>query len=201
MYSSYYNTYNTIATTSIIIYILSYFGINILFGIATKHINESKGYDGGFAWGFWLGIIGIIVVACKADNRSYETREYKPMYPNAVVPKKTWNCVCGQENAESLTYCTRCRRTRDEGNQAGKVACRYCGAMNKPSNENCFACGRPMKEISAPVISPVQESKPSVQSNEGAIDILKQLAQLHEQGILTDQEFETKKAEILAKIS
>ena len=33
-----------------------------------------------------------------------------------------------------------------------------------------------------------------------AIYMLKQLAQLHEQGILTDQEFETKKAEVLAKI-
>ena len=34
-------------------------------GIIAKHINEKKGYSNGFAWGAWLGIIGIIIVACK----------------------------------------------------------------------------------------------------------------------------------------
>lgn len=37
----------------------------IIFGCITRKINENKGYDGGFAWGFWLGWIGLIVVACK----------------------------------------------------------------------------------------------------------------------------------------
>ena len=45
-----------------IFYILAYC---IICGIATKHINESKGYASGFGWGAWLGIIGIIIVACK----------------------------------------------------------------------------------------------------------------------------------------
>ena len=33
--------------------------------ILAKYINEKKGYSNGFAWGAWLGIIGIIIVACK----------------------------------------------------------------------------------------------------------------------------------------
>ena len=36
--------------------------------------------------------------------------------------------------------------------------------------------------------------------NADMVSLLKQLAALHDQGILTDQEFEAKKADILAKI-
>ena len=42
-----------------------------VFGAITKNINQSKGYDGGFAWGFWLGVIGIIVVSCRQPNPYY----------------------------------------------------------------------------------------------------------------------------------
>ena len=37
----------------------------IVFGIITRCINSAKGRDGGFWWGFFLGAIGIIVVACR----------------------------------------------------------------------------------------------------------------------------------------
>ena len=52
---------------SYLFYVAGVLIIHIILGIATKSINESKGYTGGFAWGFFLGIIGIIVVACKAN--------------------------------------------------------------------------------------------------------------------------------------
>lgn len=41
-----------------------------VFGIITMIMNENKGYKGGFAWGFWLNLIGVIVVACKPDSHS-----------------------------------------------------------------------------------------------------------------------------------
>ncbi|MDE6426262.1 MAG: hypothetical protein K2K89_09040 [Ruminococcus sp.] len=41
----------------------------LIWGFITKTILKNKGYKGGFAWGFLLGIIGVIVVACKPDNR------------------------------------------------------------------------------------------------------------------------------------
>lgn len=58
-------------------------------GRITKDMNEKKGYDGGFAWGFWLGLIGIIVVALKKDNTTtdYRTRSGSSDY---------WNKVNGQ---------------------------------------------------------------------------------------------------------
>ena len=50
-----------------IVPVLSFLGYCIVCGAITKHINESKGYTNGFGWGAWLGIIGIIIVACKPN--------------------------------------------------------------------------------------------------------------------------------------
>jgi uncharacterized membrane protein YeaQ/YmgE (transglycosylase-associated protein family) len=44
--------------------------LGIICGFITKSMNESKGYDGGFWWGFFLSIIGIIVVAVRPFNDS-----------------------------------------------------------------------------------------------------------------------------------
>ncbi|MGD1822188.1 MAG: hypothetical protein ACPKM0_05410 [Pleomorphochaeta sp.] len=41
----------------------------IICGLITRSINKSKGYDGGFWWGFFLLIIGIIVVAIRPFNQ------------------------------------------------------------------------------------------------------------------------------------
>lgn len=73
----------------------------IIFGFISKYINESKGYEGGFAWGFWLNLIGIIVVACKPDNRpnaqaqdnnpitgqsaADEIKKYKELYDQGII--------------------------------------------------------------------------------------------------------------------
>lgn len=39
-----------------------------IFGIATYYIGKSRGQQNTFWWGFFLGIIGIIVVLCLPDN-------------------------------------------------------------------------------------------------------------------------------------
>ena len=43
-----------------------------IFGFVTKTISKNKGYAGGFWWGFFLGILGLIVVICKPDCRKPE---------------------------------------------------------------------------------------------------------------------------------
>lgn len=45
-------------------------GISIIFGRITESMNKEKGYDTGFAWGFWLWVIGIIVVACRPERNN-----------------------------------------------------------------------------------------------------------------------------------
>ena len=41
--------------------------VALVFGFVTKSMGESKGRSGSFWWGFFLGIIGIIVVAMQKD--------------------------------------------------------------------------------------------------------------------------------------
>ncbi len=49
--------------------------VGIICGFISKSINESKGYDGGFWWGFLLSIIGIIVVAVRPFNKDHKNNE------------------------------------------------------------------------------------------------------------------------------
>lgn len=42
----------------------------LIWGFIAQIISENKGYEDGFFWVFFLGIIGLIVVACKPDNNS-----------------------------------------------------------------------------------------------------------------------------------
>lgn len=83
--------------------LIGYIIMLCIFGAISKHINESKGYYGGFAWGFWLGIIGIIVVACRPENRS----SYIHMDDYAHMDyENEWKCyACGRINQNYVTTC------------------------------------------------------------------------------------------------
>lgn len=91
---------DTVATS--IAYIIGVLIASCIFGFITKTMNENKGYQGGFAWGFWLTIIGVIVVACKPDNRinsqqnqnnlqisgqsaADEIKKYKELYDQGII--------------------------------------------------------------------------------------------------------------------
>ena len=80
----------------------------------------------------------------------------------------------------------------------------------------CFACGKLLKEetssaavsTAAPVVSAsatpvppasVKAATPSAAQNE-CISMIEALAKLHEQGILSDEEFKEKKAQLLSRI-
>lgn len=88
----------------------------VVFGAITDHLAKTKGYEAGFAWGFWLGIIGLLVVG------------FRP-------------------------------------------------SLNQTA-------GRTMLETQKPT----------------HIEMLTKLATLHEKGVLTEEEFQQKKKEILDKI-
>lgn len=54
-------------------YPIAYLILCCIMGFVSKTISNNKGYYGGFWWGFCLGILGIIVVACKPVNTNPET--------------------------------------------------------------------------------------------------------------------------------
>lgn len=48
----------------LIIFIISYVFFGIIWGLATQSIGKSRGHQNCFWWGFFLGLIGLIVVVC-----------------------------------------------------------------------------------------------------------------------------------------
>ena len=49
-------------------YVIGYLIAACICGLVTKQINESRGKEDGFAWGFFLGVIGIIIVAVRPNE-------------------------------------------------------------------------------------------------------------------------------------
>ena len=49
-----------------IVYII----VAVVCGFISLSINQSKGYEGGFWWGFLLSILGIIIVAVRPFNQN-----------------------------------------------------------------------------------------------------------------------------------
>lgn len=74
----------------------------IVFGLICRAIVKSKGYEGsdnhGFAWGFWLGIIGLIVCACKPNY--LDTYNGRKMMES--VPMNAQSAVSNSSVAEEL---------------------------------------------------------------------------------------------------
>ncbi|MBP3636549.1 MAG: SHOCT domain-containing protein [Clostridia bacterium] len=198
--------------------ILAYVIQGLIFGFIAKYIAESKGYDTGFAWGFWLGIIGLLVVGFRptilqTTTSHATTLKQSEYWSNLSAAKSTpsgWTCVCGQDNAYGLSYCTKCRRSKDESAnlRKPKVECHYCGAKNNASNEECFACGRSLKDsintLAAQTVKqetpPTLEMPKQVVGDVDSLEALKKLAELRDLGVLTENEFQEKKATIMAKI-
>lgn len=201
--------------------IIVYLVYMVIFGCITKYVAGSKGYDGGFFWGFFLGIIGLLVVGFRPNiTTSSAEVEYKPMYGGALQAsnqkKPSWTCTCGSTNPDRLDYCPICRKSRKDGEKPGDVRCPHCGAMNNASRDICVLCEKPLRaDVVLPVQStaPAQAQKPEegqtqaeAQKNAGStaqpegLELLEKLAKLHQEGILTDEEFSRKKAQILEKL-
>lgn len=64
---------DTASVIAALIVLLVVLIINIILGCQTKKMNAAKGIPGGFWWGFFLGVAGVIVVAL----RPYHPNMYK----------------------------------------------------------------------------------------------------------------------------
>ena len=165
------------------IYVLYAFGAlieRLIMGLITRSINKNKNYDGGFAWGFFLGIIGIIVVAVRPYN---DIREQMRMYQ------------LEQQIDELKSQAARQSNVQIEKEKAEFIPWKcVCGAENFKDREYCTSCFRAKKDAFVSIITPANSKVTS--SN---IKLLQQIEELHDNGILTDQEYQDKKKEILAK--
>ena len=82
-------------------YFLGWLVVSMICGGITNGININKGYDGGFAWGFFLGVIGIIVVACRPEKNSGtnsakiteadEIKKYKELLDSGAITQEEFD--------------------------------------------------------------------------------------------------------------
>jgi len=68
----------------------------IICGLLTRLINKGKGYGGGFWWGFFLGVIGILVVVLKSpkDDPIMDRREVEEENLRFLNEHDGWECPC-----------------------------------------------------------------------------------------------------------
>ena len=150
-----------------------------IWGLITKKINENKGYEGGFAWGCWLGFIGLIVVLCKPDNRhSYNS------YNN-------YNSYESRSSDDSEYSSALSSYAREKNNQQllsnGGWQCRNCMRVNASYVTTCV-CGNPKGHVPEPKEEPKKISD--------ADEILK-FKKLLDEGAITQEEYDKKKKQIL----
>lgn len=88
--------------------------IHVMFGKITQNIYRKKGYDGGFLWGLFLGIIGVIIVLKKPDYDDVAVhKKSDPERERDILSRGGWRCKsCGQVNSSYMSSCV-CGRSRD----------------------------------------------------------------------------------------
>ena len=96
-------------------YLVIYLIVGLVCGFVSKSINENRGGEGGFWWGFLLGVIGIVVVAVRpmegntTNHNSYqaqstvnqtpvqklntadELKKYKDLLDQGVITEEEFN--------------------------------------------------------------------------------------------------------------
>ena len=190
-------------------------GLACIFGFITQSINESKGYYGGFAWGFWLGWIGIIVVACKPDN-NYQKESIivpanKEKLPNRTVTpvalsNGNWQCSCGRINPGYVSSCV-CGNNKSQVLNPAPAApapakpapAEYttidCAAIDyttvNSAEQDCVTIECGPADHTAKERVPVDETQ--------NIIALKEYKALLDSGVITQEEFEKKKKDILSR--
>ncbi len=159
-------------------YLVIYLGCGLVFGCITQAMSEEKGYETGFAWGFWLGIIGIIVVACKPDMRL--------LHSYADYNKNSYLSDAAEEKRKQETI------------SSGGWICQQCGRTNQSHTGTC-ACGLTKNENGSFLKKQMEEKEIRYKDERELVDIqkLKAYKDLLDSGVISQEEFEKKKNQLL----
>ena len=155
--------------------------VGCVFGGITHAIQDSKGYsETGFWWGFWLGWIGIIVVACKPNLNEYYYSHRSgngpsPVVSNQSVPPGGWRCSCGRSHSSYVSSCV-CGKNKSD--------------IRKPAPTST-------PKISAPTQSGLASKQSSYETENDKIAALREYKLLLDSGVITEEEFERKKQQLL----
>lgn len=173
--------------------IVGYIVWGIFWGFATDAITSNKGYEESwFVWGFFFGLIAFVIALTKQDRSSSGTEFYKDTvfsdiakdYNNERILKENgWKCAkCGIINA-SYTGSCGCGNTKQENEDL-----RIRKAIEK--NER-------MKLFNGEVRTVVSDEEQKIKQEQEIINSIKQYKELYDTGVITNDEFEKKKKELL----
>lgn len=173
-------------------YVIGVLVYSIICGFVCLGISSSRGMGGGFWWGFWLGIIGIIVVAVRPNDNQYSPKAQNYSHSSyssfSVEPPAKPGTYAASYNRKEKTY-------EEEIIEKGGWRCPACGKIHYDYVSAC-SCGE-----KKPPKAKVSEQKISQTNNVlGEVEIIKCLKDYKEllnAGILTNEEFEKKKAQLL----
>ena len=166
-------------------YFIGVFVVAIICGMISKGIASSRGMEGGFWWGFFLSVIGIIVVAVRPNDG----------------PKPSTK----SSNVTHVLYCNKCNLIYTSGEN--------CGNCNSPLFETTILLSDWMK-YSADKKRELKEAFSKGQyyfdrnrhleksastttvASSGA-DEIRKYKELLDGGIITQEEFDAKKKQLL----
>ena len=172
--------------------LVSLFIVNIICGIISEKINKEKGYDGGFAWGFLLCILGIVVTAVRPYRQYIKTRN------NTVseVPHIFWCTGCGSTFSSSNskhTECPTCKCTLKETTILAEDW-RRLSSDEKLQLKREFANG---KHIKSSLYNDNNKEKTDSSSFSKA-DEIRKFKDLLDEGAITEEEYEKAKTKLLS---
>lgn len=152
------------------------------FGIATMKISQSKGYDGGFLWGFLLGFIGLIVVLCKPNCKNDPVPSTSTRSPQGPY---SWKCAkCGLYNTG---YRCQCGLYKGESTQLEK----------EKSEQKQARIREEIRQANAVKEETVESGKDIADSELENLKKIRLCKELLDCGAITQEEFDRKKAEYL----
>ena len=165
-------------------WIAVWFGAGVVCGVITKKITSDRGYYGGFAWGFFLNVIGIMIVFVKTPDASTKEKSEEPKCSEESIlkplpPSQNWTCSCGRTNAHYVSSC--------------------CCGRNKKQNLHPTPVKTPATTLAPGEKQPVPISKatPSAKKEADVIELIKRYKELLDSGVITQEEFDAKKKQLL----
>ena len=170
-------------------FIFGYLVSGLIFGFICVGIASSRGMSGGFLWGFFLGVIGVIIVAVR-PNEQNQNGVVSEIEEEIEIPKTIYRFRCKSCGKKLTGWYQTCPQ------------CRSSGSIERLQKEEVV-----IDEVAAAAIKAKQLEKKAAAMKDQAeqkasttiseADEIKKFKDLLDSGIITQEEFDAKKKQLL----